>query len=346
MGKVASPRGPLPARVYWRRRLVLLAVVVALVGLVAWVLPGGDETQPAARTTSAEPTARADRPGAVPSARPRAGSGTPPDARQGQQRADSRREARRRERQPERRQEGRSTSAELTGAQSPLAQPEGSCQEADVRIVADVEDTDATRPVPLRLGLTTTGPRACTFAFGPDAVAVQVTSGDDLIWESVDCPRALEEQSVAVRPGWLSYVTVDWSGRRGDDGCAAAGPFADPGFYWAEAAALGGEPDRSQFELETPPPPKKPKTDRSDRRDDERRQQRAADQGRRAEGSEEAPRSERESPQRQRGRQQEQESGTGQDPDRQRDGRRHGQRDGQRDDADSGDATDSADRSG
>jgi hypothetical protein len=109
--------------------------------------------------------------------------------------------------------------------------------------------------VPLRVGLSANGDQACTFEFGPDTVALRVTSGDDLIWETLNCQSALEEQSVVLRPAWLTYVEVDWTGRRAGEGCGDTGGFAQPGYYWAEAAALGGEPQRSQFELDTPPKP-------------------------------------------------------------------------------------------
>src|SRR5262245_10729197 len=41
MSNVVSPRGPLPPRVYWRRRLVTLAVLVGIVVLVGRMF-GGD----------------------------------------------------------------------------------------------------------------------------------------------------------------------------------------------------------------------------------------------------------------------------------------------------------------
>jgi hypothetical protein len=262
MSNVVSPRGPLPPRVYWRRRLVLLAVLVGVVVLVGQLLSGGDETQPVAERGPAEPTAPAAKEPANPAREEQAAGDRAGDERAARQRAARRREAAREARAAE-------PPVSLSGAASPLAQPAGPCAVSEVAIVPDVEDTDAGSTVPLRLGLSTSGRQACTFAFGPDTVAVRVTSGDDLIWETLQCGRAIEEQSVVVRPGWLTYVTVPWTGRRDDEGCALTGDFASPGYYWAEAAAVGGEPQRSQFQLETPPPPPKPEP--KPKRADERR---------------------------------------------------------------------------
>jgi hypothetical protein len=249
MSNVVSPRGPLPPRVYWRRRLVTLAVLVGIVVLVGRMF-GGDDTEAAA---DREPPAPA--PSASPSPGPKpTASGEPttePTAQPTRNRAEERRERIR-----ERRQAAReSRMAELSGPSGPLAQAAGPCLASEVVVTPDVEDTDAFGAVPLRVGLSANGDQACTFEFGPDTVALRVTSGDDLIWETLSCESALEEQSVVLRPAWLTYVEVDWTGRRAGEGCGDTGDFAQPGYYWAEAAALGGEPQRSQFELDTPPKP-------------------------------------------------------------------------------------------
>lgn len=50
-----EPRGPLPSQIYWRRRALaigIVAVVVAIVIAVAYVLFGGTDVKPAARTTT------------------------------------------------------------------------------------------------------------------------------------------------------------------------------------------------------------------------------------------------------------------------------------------------------
>jgi len=242
MSNVVSPRGPLPPRVYWRRRLVLCVVVVGLVLLVGRLFGGGDDTEPVA-----DRGAQAPAPSATPTATPTKGTATQAGPRAATEPTLSRR-------QVARRAAARARAAELSGATGPLASASGPCAPSDVAVVPDVRDAHASSAVPLRLGLSATGDRACTFAFGADSVALRVTSGDDLIWDTQHCASALPAESVVVRPGWLSYVSVDWSGQRAGEGCDDGGGYADPGYYWAEAAAIGGEPARSQFELTEPPP--------------------------------------------------------------------------------------------
>jgi hypothetical protein len=250
MSNVVSPRGPLPPRVYWRRRLVLCAVVVGLVLLGGTLFGGGEDTEPVADRGAAAPGAT---PTTGPTNGPTGRSTTGPAPRPAKGTAATRRTLT--PRQVARRVAARAWTAELSGPTGPLAPATGPCAASDVAVVPDVKDTHAFSAVPLRIGLTSTGEQACTFQFSADSVALRVTSGEDLIWETLHCAGALPEESVEVRPGWLSYVTVDWSGRRGSEGCGDGGDYAEPGYYWAEAAAIGGEPARSQFELTTPPKP-------------------------------------------------------------------------------------------
>lgn len=285
MSNVVSPRGPLPPKVYWRRRLVLVAVLVGVVLLATRVVAGGDgsdDTAPVADKgsagASARPTDGVGEPGSRGAAREKAqqrrrqssggrrnadGSGNTGNSGNSDGSSDS---------------AGSSVTTDLTGASGPLAPAAGTCKADEVAVAPDVEDTDAYGSVPLRLGLSATGNRACTFELGPDTVALQVTSGDDLIWQTLKCSTVLDEQAVVVRPGWLTYVTVDWSGRRGQEGCGS-GDFAQPGFYWAEAAAIGGEPERGQFELEQPPKPKPEKTQKTKDSEQSKEKKRPAGRG-------------------------------------------------------------------
>ncbi|MEE1786766.1 hypothetical protein PUR71_28260 [Streptomyces sp. SP17BM10] len=77
--------GPLPASIYWRRRVVVLAAVAAVIALIAWLMSdqgGGSDDGSPSKTAQAAPTqsqtpAQAITPGASPSgpaARPGGGS--------------------------------------------------------------------------------------------------------------------------------------------------------------------------------------------------------------------------------------------------------------------------------
>ena len=233
MGTGVHPRGRRPAAVYWRRRIVLLAVVVVVASL-GWRWVGDDEPAESAKSS---------RPVASPST-------STPD----QDVATSTPAGRQPAHKPAAKKKPARPAKRIS---TELRAPRGGCDVADVVVVPDVADAEIGGPVPLRLGLSSTEGRACTLQLNDKLLALQVTSGEDLIWRSSSCPDVLDAQSVTLRPGWLSYVEVAWSGRRGSETCLASNEFAEPGYYWAEAALIGGEPSRGQFRLESPPPPSK-----------------------------------------------------------------------------------------
>lgn len=231
---VVKPRGRKPAAVYWRRRIVVLAVAAGLVlAVTRWV--GGDDaaaggSRPTANS-AVETSSESPSPSPTPKRKPQAKN-----------------------------QQAKKDKQQVT---TTLREPQGVCEPGEVVVVPDVVDSVASRPVPLRLGFSTTADRACTLELSGKDLALEVTSGDDLIWQLSSCPGAFDRQELVLRPGWVGYTQVAWNGRRGDDTCADTNEYAKPGYYWAEAAVLGGEPARGQFKLEEPPPPpkKKPKAD-------------------------------------------------------------------------------------
>lgn len=85
MPSLRQPVGPLPASIYWRRRVVVLAAVAAVIALIAWLMSdqgGGSDGGSQGKTAQAAPTqsqtpAQTITPGASPSgpaARPGGGS--------------------------------------------------------------------------------------------------------------------------------------------------------------------------------------------------------------------------------------------------------------------------------
>ena len=71
---------------------------------------------------------------------------------------------------------------------------------------------------------------ACTFKVSPESLVVKITSGNDRIWSSQDCPRLDQARrrrraQRRARP----YVDVVWSGRRSDDDCSRTARLGDAG---------------------------------------------------------------------------------------------------------------------
>lgn len=224
----AMTRGPLPARVYWTRRIVALGValglVVAMVQLVALVVGGGspqepDRAAPAAAEVSPSPTAEP----------------VVDDIDQ-----------------PRQQNEGRKGEKKDRGPV--LAAPEGQCTDRDIAVTPTAKKTVAGGPVTFVLELRTVLMPACTWAVSPQTLTVKITSGDDDIWFSNQCPRAIPREDVVIRNNVSTEVEVIWSARRSDEDCSRLTDWAMPGWYFIEAAALAGEPSDLQFELTAPKP--------------------------------------------------------------------------------------------
>ncbi len=220
-------RGPLPAGVYWRRRLVLLSVglvlVVALARLLGGNSDGASTDAGVAEQAAAVPssTAPSDSPSASPTKKPRKGKGNRP-------------------------------TATPTPEPPPLAVPDGPCDEADIAITPSAVDAVAGRDVVILLSLTTIVDPACTWRVSSGNLSVKLTSGDDDIWSSQQCPSVVPVKDVIVRSAEPTTVALVWDARRSDEDCSRLTDWALPGDYHVIAAALGGEPTDVQFTLEAP----------------------------------------------------------------------------------------------
>lgn len=224
---VTRPRGPLPPRVYWVRRLLVLAVALALVFGIARVLGGGGGgsapgARPVGAVASPTPTAPSTRTTAsapVTSARP-------------------------------------TTSAHASPTPTVLAMPSGPCANSDVVVTPSVRGAAyAGKPVVFTLALTTKVSPACDWDVTAESLAVRITSGTDRVWSTQDCVGAIPRQSVVVRKDQPASVNVVWNGQRSDAECTRTTPWAEPGYYHVVAAAFGAEPTDVQFPLLAPPRP-------------------------------------------------------------------------------------------
>ena len=235
MTSVTRPRGPLPPRVYWTRRLLVFALACALVFGVGRLLGGvpGGEQSPSAQPASSQASESAEAATSVlptPSLGAEAGSGKGKASKQR-----SRKKAK--------------------PSETPLPMPTGPCRDSDVRVLPVMEgETYAGRDVPLTLELRTQEAAACTWEVNRHRVAVKVTSGSDRIWTSQECPAAVPTLPVVLRKETPTTVTVTWSGRRSDPDCSRTTQWALPGYYHLSAAAIGADAQSQQFQLREPVP--------------------------------------------------------------------------------------------
>jgi hypothetical protein len=239
MSTVTRPRGPLPRRVYWTRRVLVLLVALALVYGVARLLGGGGGgQQPAARAVGAEasttpPTATS---GASPTVAPSATDsptptdGTPPGGGSGAA--------------------GTTGTRQGAPATTALAQPTGACSSGDLVATPSVRGSaHGGHPVVFTIALTTRTSPACTWTVSPQTLVVKVTSGPDNVWSTQQCPGAIGKQAVVLRNDRAVDVTVAWNGRRSDNGCTDVPAWAQPGDYHVAAAAFGSDPVDARFPL-------------------------------------------------------------------------------------------------
>lgn len=244
MSTVTRPRGPLPPRVYWTRRVLVLGVALALVFGIGRLLGGSPED---AETATARPAA-APASTAADGQTPQAGPTLPVPPAQGDERDRSRKNDK-----AGTKEQGKDGKA--AEEKTPLAVPTGPCADSDIEVNPTVDgDAFAGQDVVVTLNLTTEESPACTWEVSPESVVLKLTSGEDRIWSTQDCPEAVPTESVVVRQADVTQVEVTWPSRRSDDDCTP-GDWAMPGYYHAEAAALGGEPEDEQFHLLTPPRP-------------------------------------------------------------------------------------------
>lgn len=230
MTPVTRPRGPLPARVYWTRRLLVMAVAFGLVFGIAHLLGSGGSGGPAARPVGADASSTA------PSASTAAASPQTTATATGT---------------------GTGTAAKAaTPTPTPLASPSGPCAGSDVVATPSVKGPAyAGRAVVFTMTLTTRVSPACTWDVSARSLAVKVTSGTDRIWSSQECVGAVPKQAVVVRKDQPVTVSVGWNGQRSDADCTRSTAWAEPGFYHVVAASFGAEPIDQQFELQAPPRP-------------------------------------------------------------------------------------------
>jgi hypothetical protein len=235
----ALTQGPLPARVYWTRRIMVLGTALLLVFAIARMLgdssdassSGGDgAARLSADSSSSAPTESTSLSSTPPASattkgKPDKGAGT-----------------------------AQSGPTQTQSSQAPvLAQPEGTCAGSDIAVTPSVENAVGGRDVLIVLQLRTMSSPACTWRVSADSLTLGITSGDDAVWSSRECRRAIPRQDVVVRKDVTTKVGVVWKdAKRSDEECSSLTDWASPGWSHATAAALGGEPSDVQFELTTP----------------------------------------------------------------------------------------------
>ncbi|MEO5853300.1 MAG: hypothetical protein ABIQ15_12375 [Nocardioides sp.] len=222
MSSLNRPRGPLPPRVYWTRRLSVLGIALVLVfglGRVLGSYSDGSSEPGVARQAAALPSV----------------TGSPSTTRvPGEKKRTKKRQQ---------------ATAAPTPTAPVLAPPSGPCATSDIVVTPQIFKEEGGGPVLISLELTTRVTEACTWTVSPDTLTLKISSGSDDIWSSRQCPTSVPTEEVVVRQDLGTTVGVRWNGKRSDATCSALTEWALPGYYHVVAAALAGEPTDVQFKL-------------------------------------------------------------------------------------------------
>jgi hypothetical protein len=143
---------------------------------------------------------------------------------------------------------------------TPVAMPSGPCAASDIAITPSVPKPIAGGDITLVLDISSLNTPACTWKLSGKTMALKITSGNDLIWTSSECPRVIPEQDLTVRQIEPTRVKLTWDARRSEPGCPVRTEWALPGTYHLHVAALAGQPQDATFLLTAPSPPEVTKT--------------------------------------------------------------------------------------
>lgn len=213
--------GPEPESVYWRRRIVLIAAVLGVVAILAWLWPSGGESQPAAvPSTSASPTSTAA--SASASASPSASASA-----------------------------SASTSDEPSPSATSASGDPQACRSSDLAVTVSVETPTPTAgaEVVFVMEIANNGDSPCRQDVGAAATTFTVTSGGYRVWSSDDCNPGGSEQLEVIPPGQAFAVQAVWPTIITTPGCPTTDNPARPGSYDVTATDDGISSAATRFVL-------------------------------------------------------------------------------------------------
>jgi hypothetical protein len=234
-----TARGRLPARVYWVRRLMVLGIAMLLVVGIAKMLGGssdGSGNDSASNVADTSSTTTDPESGDASTLAPPTGS-----ADQGTH-------------------HGKKKKDTATDPVTPVVMPSGPCAASDIAITPSVPVPVAGRDISLVLDISSVETPACTWTLSGKTLALKITSGQDLIWSTTQCAKAIAKQDLVLRQTTPTRVKLTWDARRSEPGCPVQTEWALPGTYHLHVAALAGQPQDVTFLLTAPSPAEVTKT--------------------------------------------------------------------------------------
>ena len=259
MPSLRNPVGPLPSSIYWRRRLVVLAVFAAVLALLVWLLTGGGGKKSGATAPTSHPitsitpgptgsggggssdgstsagAGSSGSPSASASASAPAGTngGTVVPVTGGGSTG-----------------KGSGGSASGGSGSVPPANAAGTmnlpvCAAADVELsLTSAEQTYSSSQWPtFQLAITNTSGAACRVDLGAKSAVITVSSdANSHVWSSGDCPKVSAAQWYAVPASSTPLTAVfQWARTTSAPGCVpgSGGSAAGAGTYVARVGVQG-----------------------------------------------------------------------------------------------------------
>lgn len=135
-----------------------------------------------------------------------------------------------------------SATAESTGpSEEELANPE-TCRSTALALTVAPENTTAPAGAGVQVPITITneGKVQCLIDVGNANLQMVITSGDDTVWTTAQCPANPQEHQVLLAPGASEQDAITWSGNRSAEGCPQDAQVAGPGTYRIEVTLSAG----------------------------------------------------------------------------------------------------------
>jgi hypothetical protein len=235
---------------YWRRRFFILGGGVAVLGLCAWIFPGGHPAAPRASATALASMAALATRGDLPAAAYGSAWRGPAPKKTAQASASAGASQRA---TGARAHPGASPSPGPTAAASsgPSGPSGPRCRPSDIVLSLFTGQPgygQGELPV-FDVYAVSTSSSACTLSYGPGSVQVVVTRGGRVMWDSAAC-KVSGASPARFTLGVPQVLTITWNRRAGrPSGCAGSLPDGAGGTFDAVALADGQSSPVRSFRL-------------------------------------------------------------------------------------------------
>lgn len=253
VGYVRHPAGPLPARVYWFRRIVVLVALALVIGLAVAIVgrigadasdgepDGGTAGQTATDDAGSDSDADSEDAASDDAGSDGADSDDADDSDSAE--GDGAEES----------DESGSDEAESDKAEAATAEDAGAARECapgdvEVTLASDATTYSAGKDPTFAVEVALVGEDPCLVDVNDATRELVIVSGPAHVWSSAECVDP-EPRLLLLGPGQVDSQAIRWTRNRTDAACTPGLPDALPGTYRATVTLLGDQTDELVFTL-------------------------------------------------------------------------------------------------